>query len=202
MKKFLSGLLLGILLTVALPALAQQSAIKLIVNGKEVPCDPPPQMINNRVFVPVRFVAEALGANVDWNHEKNTVIINTNINDQQPTQTKEVTTMPLSGMINVQVNNKLIENAQKEVIINGEIYISIRLLSELLADSGKIVSVTVPPGQIGYDQMVINYANVAKTIDNHTYIPLSLLENVGILRYSWDNNTKTLTISILPTVPE
>lgn len=89
MKKFLSGLLTGIILAATLPALAQQSSIKLIVNGKEVPCYPPPQMINNRVFVPIRFVAEAIGANVNWDGERNAVVITSSQSSLGPIQSSQ-----------------------------------------------------------------------------------------------------------------
>ncbi|MGQ9824457.1 MAG: copper amine oxidase N-terminal domain-containing protein [Desulfotomaculales bacterium] len=36
--------------------------VKLFVNGREVAEDIPPQLINGRTMVPVRWVAEALGA--------------------------------------------------------------------------------------------------------------------------------------------
>ncbi|MGB9886764.1 MAG: copper amine oxidase N-terminal domain-containing protein [Moorellales bacterium] len=69
MRKFwfgiLVGLLTGALLATTGPGLAAQP-IKLVVNGREVACDPPPQVIGGRVFVPIRFVAEALGAKVEW----------------------------------------------------------------------------------------------------------------------------------------
>lgn len=78
MSKFgagiLVGLFLGALLFTAGPGLASQQ-IRLVVNGREVQCDPPPQMIRGRVFVPLRFVAEALGAEVGWYHETSTVTV-------------------------------------------------------------------------------------------------------------------------------
>lgn len=41
--------------------------IQLIINGKEIKTDVPAQLISDRVMVPVRWVAEALGADVRWN---------------------------------------------------------------------------------------------------------------------------------------
>lgn len=75
MKKFFTGLLVGIILSFTAVAFADQP-IRLIVNGKEVPCDPPPLIINGRTFVPIRFVSEALGAKVNWNEKQQVVIIN------------------------------------------------------------------------------------------------------------------------------
>ena len=52
------------------------SPIKLIVNGQEIKPDVPPQIINGRTMVPVRWVAEALGANVQWdaNNKEGSVV--------------------------------------------------------------------------------------------------------------------------------
>jgi len=43
--------------------------IKLIVNGKEIKPDVPPQLINGRTMVPIKWVAESLGADVQWDGE-------------------------------------------------------------------------------------------------------------------------------------
>ena len=40
-----------------------------------VQLDAPPYIEMGRTMVPVRFVAEALGANVDWQEKSRTVII-------------------------------------------------------------------------------------------------------------------------------
>lgn len=49
--------------------------IKLIVNGQEIKPDVPPQIINGRTMVPVKWVAEALGADVEWDDKNRAVII-------------------------------------------------------------------------------------------------------------------------------
>lgn len=43
--------------------------LKLIVNGKEIKADVAPQLINGRTMVPIRWVAEAMGADVNWDGE-------------------------------------------------------------------------------------------------------------------------------------
>lgn len=47
-----------------------------LVNGKEFALDVPPQLVNNRTLVPVRFISESLGAQVDWVISSQTVAIN------------------------------------------------------------------------------------------------------------------------------
>ena len=48
---------------------------KMKVNNKELQIDAPPQIRNNRTFVPIRFLSEALGASVNWDPDKQTVTI-------------------------------------------------------------------------------------------------------------------------------
>jgi hypothetical protein len=48
----------------------------MVVDGKDIVVDPPPTIISGRTMVPVRAVAEAFGAEVDWDGETKTVIIN------------------------------------------------------------------------------------------------------------------------------
>jgi len=73
-KYFISGVIVSGLLTSTI-AFADISQIKLTINGKQIQSDVAPQMINGRVFVPVRLVSENLGAKVDWDSVNNTVVI-------------------------------------------------------------------------------------------------------------------------------
>ena len=50
------------------------------INGETKTLDVPPMVIDDRTLVPVRFVAEAFGANVDWNEATQTVVIGTKWN--------------------------------------------------------------------------------------------------------------------------
>lgn len=38
----------------------------IVVNGKTLPIDAPPQLVNDRVFVPIRVISENLGFAVNW----------------------------------------------------------------------------------------------------------------------------------------
>lgn len=45
------------------------------MNGKLVPLDVPAQILNGRTMVPIRFIAEALGCEVEWLDKERTVVI-------------------------------------------------------------------------------------------------------------------------------
>jgi hypothetical protein len=75
MKKLISGFVIFVLVAgISLFVYAQsETIVKLIVgnkeatvNGKTVTLDVPPQIIKGRTLVPLRFIAEALGAKVDF----------------------------------------------------------------------------------------------------------------------------------------
>lgn len=72
--KFVLVFLLGVLLATSAFAFANQP-IKLVVNGKEIVTDVPPQVINGRTLVPARVLAEALGASVAWDEAQNAVVV-------------------------------------------------------------------------------------------------------------------------------
>jgi len=58
------------LLTISPPAQAAYPEITITVNGSRIASDVKPYIdSNNRTMVPIRFVAEALGSEVDWNQE-------------------------------------------------------------------------------------------------------------------------------------
>ena len=48
---------------------------EVIVNGETITLDVPAQIIDNSTMVPIRFVSEALGANIAWDGETRTVTI-------------------------------------------------------------------------------------------------------------------------------
>lgn len=75
MKKFIGGLVIGLLLASSVMVFASGQAIKLIVNGNEVFSDVPPQIIDGRTMVPARPLAEALGAKVEWDGVNNAVVV-------------------------------------------------------------------------------------------------------------------------------
>lgn len=80
MKKLkIQILFLTLFLLLTLSGIAySQDLVTIYVNGKKIESDVPPQIINGRTMVPVRFVSEALGADVDWNAENRAVIITKN----------------------------------------------------------------------------------------------------------------------------
>lgn len=79
-KKFKIAIL--ILAAIFMTGFKAQNDVKIYVNEKIVKSDQPPLIFENRTFVPVRVIAEGLGAKVEYHREDMTVTIeknNTNI---------------------------------------------------------------------------------------------------------------------------
>ena len=71
MKKIVTLLLAMIMIFTATAALAAD--IKVTVNGEEIAFDRQPLLDGETVMIPFRFVAEKLGATVNWDGETKTV---------------------------------------------------------------------------------------------------------------------------------
>lgn len=76
-KTLITFLAISLIVCIATIAGASER-IRIVVNGNEIVPDVPPQVIDGRTMVPARYVAEALGADVKWDNETNSVLFSTN----------------------------------------------------------------------------------------------------------------------------
>ena len=74
-KKLLIALFLS-LLSFNKISYAKSDLVQVILNGKKIISEVSPQIINNRTFLPIRNIAEQLGAKINWDSKKNSVTIN------------------------------------------------------------------------------------------------------------------------------
>lgn len=74
MKKYIVITLVFCILG-ATAVFAAQASIDLVVDGKLVNIDVPPQLVDGRVLVPIRAVSEALGAEVNWDPVNHRVLV-------------------------------------------------------------------------------------------------------------------------------
>lgn len=75
MKRRTIAILALVLFAVLTTQVLAAQPIKLLVNGTAVDTDVSPQVNNGRVLVPIRWVAQALGAHVDWDDQTKSVKI-------------------------------------------------------------------------------------------------------------------------------
>ena len=102
--------------------LAGEQGIKIMVNGKQVDSDVAPFMQDNRVMVPIRFVGEALSANVNWDNERGeaTVAFGNAFISIFPRKQE------------VFVNGETIELDVHAVLLEGRVFVPLRFIAENL----------------------------------------------------------------------
>lgn len=94
------------------------------VDSNSVVTDVPPIIVNSRTYTPSRFVAEQLGATVDWNEAKQLVTV---------TSKDKKTVVELTiGSSNAKVNGKTVAMDAAAFIQNGRTYTPSRFVAEQL----------------------------------------------------------------------
>ena len=119
------------------------------INGKSVTLDVPANAINGRVLVPTRFIAESLGANVDWKSSQKLVAVKTDTKD-----TMDTGNIPgIVDLISASSNTKKISNTDidNEIIYtagkNGEDSLYVAIPAGALRQSSTLtIKPTLPSG--------------------------------------------------------
>jgi hypothetical protein len=151
-----------------------QEAIKLIVNGKEVKSDVPAQIIDGRTMVPVRFVAEELGSDVEWEADNNSVVITQKL---------------------IKVNGEQTTWPYWEE--NGHLYLEYRNAIELLRMCHNPMRTSIyfskSTNILVYDNAMIEVPCITK--GDFTAISIDYLEyNRGLIKFDWDPAARDLTL--------
>jgi hypothetical protein len=148
MKKWLLVIAVAVLLCGFAAAAWADQPIKLVVNGQEVKPDVPPQIIGDRTMVPIRWIAEALGAEVEWDAASRTVIIRSNDkNIDNPDSDQAAVTKLVEGFGKRLKNVSLLASgdaAAKSIKENYANYVSPSLLAQWQSDPqnapGRVIS--------------------------------------------------------------
>jgi len=118
-------LILMIALIIFLPNITKaDSDISIILNGNKIKFPDVQPIIdeNNRTLVPVRFISEALGAEVSWNQELKQVTIEKDSN----------TIKLIIGENKATVNDKVVEFDSKAILKDSRTLVPVRFISETL----------------------------------------------------------------------
>lgn len=96
--------------------------IAIVVNGIKLTPDSSPYLENNRTFVPIRFIADALNVTIDWDSSTSTAII------KDGTKTIELPVGSKTAYV-----NGIIHSVDAPIkLYNGRVFIPIRFVSEIL----------------------------------------------------------------------
>lgn len=94
--------------------------IKVLLNGEQLYFDQPPIIKEDRTLVPLRAIFEALGANVDWNQDTQTVTANKD----------EINISMTIGSNTMQKNNSSITLDVSAQIVNDRTLVPARAIAE------------------------------------------------------------------------
>lgn len=102
-------------------------SIYIVINGKEVTSDVPPEVENNRVLVPIRVISEGLGAQVIWDEDNNQVIVNSENTGNTGSQS------PTAGTgISIVINGKIVDSDVPPLVKDNRVLVPLRVISENL----------------------------------------------------------------------
>ena len=93
-----------------------------LVNGETITNDVAPKIVNERTMLPIRFIAEKLGASVDWVQESQTVIV----------ELDDIKISLVIGENFAMVNNEKIELDSPSFVEDGRTFLPIRFVMENL----------------------------------------------------------------------
>lgn len=154
MRKLISLLVLSLVMILGVTAVSQAAtAITVLVNNKAVafPDEKPYIDKNNRTLVPVRFVSEALGAEVSWDNNTRTVTIVQSTKTSIHENTTKTVKLKI-GESKATVNGQVKTFDTVAAIKNGRTMVPLRFVSEVLGakvewiGSTKTVKITVNNG--------------------------------------------------------
>lgn len=86
-------------------------------NKKEITLDAKAKIVNDRTFVPVRFIAESLGVNVDWDNDNRVVIIGDKAKYNKDEFTKLRQIEPKTENQNTKAEQQAPKNESKDGVI-------------------------------------------------------------------------------------
>lgn len=158
MKKVITAALCALFFS--LSAQAAENDIKLSCNGELLDCVQPPVVQNGRTLVPVRTVCDALGLDVDWDNETETIRICDELN---------LVTLNI-GVSQIDVNDEVSALEAAPEIINGVTCVPIRAVVEpfgaFVGWNGKTRTVIISDSPV---EDVIEPQNTAKGISGHSF---------------------------------
>jgi len=169
----------------------EEQDIRVQVDGRYLSFDVPPMIEEGRTLVPLRALFEALGAQVQWNGETQTV-----------TAVKGDVTVRLTVGSNVAyVNDRPVTLDVPAKIVRGRTLVPVRFVSETLGAqvawdaATRLVSVTTPAGEVKVqvDGKYLTFDVPPMIEQGRTLVPLrALFEALGA-QVQWNGETQTVT---------
>lgn len=196
MKRRLYPLLFALLVLLLIPGWAAaaskagEEAINLMIGGQAVTADVPPVIKNGRTLVPVRVIAEGLGAEVDWNEAARTAVI---------TRGGQKLSLTLDSR-QAQVNGKQVKLDTPPVISQKRMLLPLRFVGESLGvtvgwdnSSRRVIANETPQAELNgrMASQAIKFYQVGDTM----YVSAqAVAEQVGQKGFVWERPERGITI--------
>lgn len=146
----------------------------ILVNGKEVKIDVPAQLVSNRTMVPIRFIAQALNHEIDFDDETGAVLIEEEEEDNVDVEVK-------LEAFKAKLKDKHQDKALRKALLR-----KISELKKLKNDFG--IMVFIKGNEVEFD-----IAPVIKS--GRTLIPVRAVSNALGANVDWNSDSKTITIT-------
>ncbi len=149
-------------------------SIDILINSKKLELKDRPFVISERTMIPIRDIAEALGATVTWDGKRNEVTV----------QLGDTRILLKIGSNTVYVNGTAKQSEIMTQIINARTYVPLRLVSEQL---GAAVTWHQSTQTITIDKQIVQHALFVDAIHSYTPVdykgdptPYRSLQNSGL----------------------
>ncbi|SHK42004.1 copper amine oxidase N-terminal domain-containing protein [Desulforamulus aeronauticus] len=157
-----------------------------IIDGQNIVIDSPPIIINGVTFLPLRFLSEALGAEVKWNAENNTVIIEGQSDDD--TNVPDSVKNWNSGTTTISSDSKNKANATDNKTKRHETWNSKEVNGDVKIEADKVIDIK---GNVKINGDLYVYG----TIKNHGNLKVTGAIHLSSL--GWDDNEENGSICML-----
>ncbi|MCU7667793.1 copper amine oxidase N-terminal domain-containing protein [Bacillus thuringiensis] len=169
------------------------------LNGKKTPLDVPIQMINGKVYVPLKVISEGLGGKVNWDAKSSAVSIN------------------FQKDIILSMDRMLYSTSYNLVMIDNRILIPIKPIADHLGGAltwddktkkttfthkGKKIEVTNGKKEGFVNGKKTSLDVPAQIINGSSYVPLRFVSEGLGGKVNWDTKSNTVTIKFRETVIE
>ncbi len=146
----------------------------ILVNGKEAKIDVPAQLVNNRTMVPIRFIAQALNQEIEYDSETGAIIVE---EDKEADVDIDIQLKAFKDKLKDKHHDKFARKALTKMI--SELNKKKNNLAIMVFIKGSEVEFDVPP--------------VIKS--GRTLIPVRAVSGALGADVDWDPETKTITIT-------
>lgn len=155
--------------------------VKIIFNGRDLKSDTPAQIIDGRTMVPLRAVAESLGADVKWDGEKKIVYIN-----KITSETSNWHLLKLNGE----------PTTWPYWIRDGKLYLEYRNAVQLVREGNRapLHSVSFFPHSNTLYVDDLGYPLTLNQEGSYQIVSIDYFRDLGIVNFKWDAASENLVL--------